>query len=239
MATPLTVWPELVLSPRQATAEVVPATTSGGRSITAVETIISFDAGYWTIILDQIPVASIAQKRAWKGTSAILGGRFGTIGVPIYDTDCPPWPLDSNGNPVTGNTQVPFADGKFVLFADGVGFSQDLIVAYMYEDAAQNDTQVSIQIVQGDVLQPGQTWSFGYRMYRIIAASQVSAGAAPVYTVTVNLPLREAIPAGTQIEFDDPMCICRLATDTEMQSAPDDYAGRGLGKVTFVEAINV
>lgn len=217
MPEPDIYWPYAVLPPRKVMAEVVPATTGGGRSITAVEQVVSYDAGYWEIDLDEIPFASRAHKLAWREVAAVLNGRLGTCAVPVYDSDTAPWALDANGK------------------LRKVGGS---IVGQVYVDAVLGATTVQLLITSGGALQAGQDWSVVNRLYRIKSiTSQAAVSPGIVYTVKVTPPLREAIPGATMAEFEQPRCICRLKTDTEMQSGVDDYAGRTLAKVTFVELL--
>jgi len=239
MATPDIYWPRDVLSPRQVTPELVPATISGGRTITSVEKIIKVDAGYWQITLDQIPYASKEHKRAWRAVAGILQGRFGTIAVPVYDTDGAPWPLDGNGNPITDYPDEPHSDGT--LFSDGTGYDQPVIVAEIYANAGLGAVYVTILFTFGDAdgPQPGQFFSVANRLYRIIGVTASAASPTQVFTCKITPPLREPIFLGDTAEFDDPRCICCMATDTEMMSAADAYNGTSTGKVTFVEKINV
>lgn len=220
-------WPRRLLAPRKVTPEPVYATGSGGRSITAVEQIVTTDAGYWQIVLDEIPLASTAQKKAWRAISVLLEGRYGTIAVPIYDYGAP-WPT-ADQSEITG---IPFSDQS--LFSDESGFSQPQISATVNAAVALGAVTVAINLVYGDVLEVGQHFSVANQLYRIKGITSV-VGA--VTTLTVWPPVRVAMTAGSAAEFDDPRQMCRLATDGEMMTGIDDYAGRTLARVTFVEAL--
>lgn len=220
-------WPRRLLSPRKVTPEPVYATSSGGRSLTAVEQIVATDAGYWSIVLDEIPLVSAAQKKVWRAISVLLEGRYGTIAVPIYDYGAP-WPTAAQSE-ITG---IPFSDQS--LFSDESGFSQPQISATVNADVLLGAATVEINLVYGAVLEAGQHFSVVNQLYRIKSITSV-VGA--VTTLTVWPPVRVAMTAGGVAEFDDPRQLCRLATDGEMMSGADDYAGRTLARVNFVEAL--
>lgn len=247
-------WPYETLPPRIVTPELVPATTGGGRSITAVEQIVSYDAGYWGIDLSEIPVVSRAQKIAWRGVSATLNGRLGTCLVPVYDAgpqDTIPWPI-VNGQFYKKKPGEILADGSFT--------NDGSITAALNADADMGAVSISLLMSAGSQLSAGMHLSLGVRLYRIKSVdSQIGGfitsddggfvitddsghplGSANVtYGLTIWPPIRETMLNGTPINFAAPVCICRLKTDLEMRSAGDDYAGRALGKVSFEEAINV
>ena len=221
-------WPRRLLAPRKVLPEPVYATESGGRSITAAEQIISSDAGYWQIVLDEIPLASPDQKRVWRAISVKLEGRLNTIAVPIYDQDIAPYPTIAAGP----DSNIPFSDAS--LFSDATGFGQDIITATINAAVALNAVSVPINVTQGGDLEIGMHFSVLNRLYRI---KEITSTIGTVTTVKVWPNVREAMLSGAEANFDDPRCLCRLATDGEMQSGIDDYAGRTLARVNFVEAL--
>ncbi len=183
---------------------------------------------------DQLRRYSDRQRPSQKGLAGDLGACRGEaeppILVPTYDTDTNPWPL-ANGAPFTAYPDgVPHSDDT--LFSDDTGYAQPVIVATVDADVALGANSMVIDLVQGSALEPGQHYSVGVRLFRI---KRITAVAGSLYTVTVWPPTREAITAGAIAEFDRPICKCRLATDGEMQSGKDDYAGRTLATVNFVE----
>lgn len=246
------VWPYHVLPPRTVTPELVPATTGGGRSITAVEQIVSYDAGYWGIDYADIPYASRANKLAWREVAAKLDGRAGTCLVPVYDygtQDTAPWPLDAQGNFVKSLPSQIYADGTM-----GPGSSIEVVLS---AGAALGAVTLSMSVARGSQFYAGMQFSLGVRLYRIKSVDSQSGGiltddagiplttddGTPLvtdvaYGLTIWPPLREAVESGDTVNFSMPVCLCRLKTDTEMRSAGDDYAGRTLARVSFEECIN-
>lgn len=221
-------WPRRLLAPRKVTAEPVYATSSGGRSLTAVEQIVATDAGYWSIVLDEIPVAGAVRKKVWRAMSVLLEGRMNTCAVPIYDYEAP-WPSGGTYADLPG---IPFSDGA--LFSDDTGFAQPAITATVQSAVALGAVTVPINLTNGGPLEVPNHFSVENRLYRIKSITSV---VGTLTTVKVWPPVRVAMTAGQTAEFDDPRQLCRLATDGEMMSAPDDYAGRTLARVNFVEAL--
>lgn len=99
-------WPFATIPPRKIKSDIVPASMSGGRTITAVEQPVASDAGYWEIVFDEIPIASDAQKRAWKSMSAQLQGRMNIISVPISEDFWPATAMTVNANAALGASTV-------------------------------------------------------------------------------------------------------------------------------------
>lgn len=223
-------WPYDILPPRRVTVEPVYATMGGGRSLTAIEQIIASDAGFWSISYEDIPLVSGSQKKMWRALSAWLEGRLNPIFVATYDTDTNPWPL-VNGLPYTPNGHgLPHSDET--LFSDTTGYDQPIIAATVNGNVSLGATSMVINLSYGEPLEPGQHFSVDDRLFRI---KRITATVGALYTVTVWPPARQAITAGETAEFDRPRCKARLATDTEMLSGKDDYAGRTLASVNFVE----
>lgn len=221
-------WPRRLLAPRKVTAEPVYATASGGRSLTAVEQIVATDAGYWSIVLDEIPVAGAVRKKVWRAMSVLLEGRMNTCAVPIYDYEAP-WPVGADYGDYTG---IPFSDSA--LFSDDGGFQQPVITATIQSAVSLGAVTVPITVVSGAALEVPNHFSVANQLYRIKSITSV---VGTLTTVKVWPPVRVAMTAGADAEFDDPRQLCRLATDGEMMSGADDYAGRTLARVNFVEAL--
>jgi hypothetical protein len=93
-------------------------------------------------------------------------------------------------------------------------------------------TSLSIAISYGGRIEPGQHFSIGERLYRVKSVTYSGAGATA--TITIRPPLREAVPNGSRLEFDFPVCRMRLASDTEMDLSLDQRR-LGAPSASFVE----
>lgn len=238
MAVPTIFFPRSLFPPRKVMPDIMPVTSGGGRAITSLEQVPTVDAGSWQITLDEVPFASSEQKRVWRNMGVLLRGRKNTCAVPIYATDTTPWPLDGEGNPIMTQDIVPHSDGSY--FSDGVGFRTKVIYATVGAGALAGSTALIIDVVDGTAspLQPGHFFSISNRLYGIKKIiSMMDATGVTSYSVSVLPPLREDVAEDAEVEFDDPRCICRLQTDTELRSGVDDYANATLARVTFVEAL--
>lgn len=92
-------------------------------------------------------------------------------------------------------------------------------------------TELTYSYVEGPLSIPVE--DLGYHTidsYRVTLAKPLPATAQ----ITFRPPLREAVPAGTNLEFDDPVCRMRLATDSEMD-LPLDLGRFSFPTVNFVE----
>lgn len=78
-------WPVGVLTPQQASADLVPFSRSGGRTLGGIEPSTRTDLGFWSVTYSGI-VMQNRDRRAWQTWSAIrqkLGGRPGLIAVRV------------------------------------------------------------------------------------------------------------------------------------------------------------
>lgn len=200
-----TTWPDDVLPPRSVMPEVASASESTDRQLTAIEDLVDSGADYWHIILDQIPVASPAQKLAWRKMAAQLGGRLGTCSVPVF----------------------PPGQGDFA--------------ATVRDAVAEDATALIIRVTDASVMLPGMLWSVvdadgNDRLYKLIEVEILSTvGATIDYSCEIWPPTRSAIAPAEPANFLAPRCICRLEDDQDVFSAADDYAGRTLAKISWVE----
>lgn len=232
-------YPKTVLPPRKVIPDIVPGTMDGGRGTPAAEQFSALDLGYWMIDLQEIPLASGPQKLAWRALSLNLQGRLGYADIPTYEDDVAPWP-EFDGVPVTPD-MATFSDGT--IFSDGTWFDDATIIGRISVSAAAGGTQVVIDMSASpwptQPLDGGMDFSVkGATLTRLYRISTVVAVVGDVFTVNVEPPLREAIRAGANANFEDPRCTCRLVDDQQMLSGIDDYAGRTLASLSFEEVIN-
>jgi hypothetical protein len=92
-------------------------------------------------------------------------------------------------------------------------------------------TERSYNYVSGPLSIPAS--DLGYRKvesYRATLAKPLPATA----NITFRPPLREAVPSGTNLEFDQPVCRMRLASDSEMNIA-FNHIVMGQPTVNFIE----
>jgi hypothetical protein len=220
-------WPRQILPPQQPMFHIAPMNISGPVSGSGAADVISGDAGFWRASYGSVVVTTHDRVLTWRAISAKLRGRLFPILVPFCGM-YQPFPLDALGKPVFTSV-VPHSDGSY--FSDGSGYLSGVIRVTL-------DTALPVRAVGGNVtvevsgvIQPGHVFSFGERMYEII---DVDYSTDTTATITWQPPLREAVPAGAELNFDKPICRMRLASDAEMQ-LPLDMNKRGFPTVNFVE----
>ena len=207
------VWPRDMLVPRDwLPPTLINQTVSGPASLTGRQQVIGADAGYWKIEFANIPVHGAERIRKWHELEALIEGRLNPVLVPVYIGD-------------RGPGDEPF-------FGDGSGFSDHPdITAHVHSSAAVRATTLQINVTYGGPLKAGMPFSIGVRLYRI---TSVVAQSGDLHTVTVRPPLREVVAGGTAVEFNRPVCKCRLASDNAMD-LPLAFNRYGFASVSFVE----
>lgn len=200
-------WPRRALAARDCKLELKTTSRSGGQNLAGVEQVVRNPAARWAIKLVDVAVRTPDQIMLWRTFEGQLEGRLGTIRIPIYDARQAPSGLMAS--------RVPFSDGS--TFSDGSVFRSISCLASLTADAASNATTLAVQW-SGLPPQPGQHFSLGNNLHRIVAVDgQVSIDGLTFTTqLTVRPWTRAAWPAATRLEFDDPVCLCRLASDDGM-----------------------
>lgn len=219
MATPL--WPIGVLPPRNLALDIAPRSLAAPSSISGITQVVSPDAGIWKITYDAVPVFDAQRIKAWRAIANLLEGRLGSILIPItrfYQ------PVPPGSGPLY--QQVPHSDDA--LFDDGSGYIGRVIDVVTVGSMALRAVSGTVQVNYAGDIEPGQHFSVGERLYRI-RTFDPDTGA-----MTFRPPLRESVPAGTNLEFDNPICRMRLATDAEMD-LPLELNRYSFPTVNFIE----
>jgi hypothetical protein len=183
----------------------------GGRSLGGKERTARTDKGYWGITLDSIPVHSTAQRRTWNAIRTKLSGRSGLIAVPAWSFGSAPYVEDAAWDEQQTMVAMPHSDGA--PFSDGSEYVQGNIYVEMADLATIGETTIQLRsIVSADDL-VGVRFSHRHALYETGPAIDIDGD---VWTVPVFPAIRENISAGTQLEFDQPTCLVRMAEDTSM-----------------------
>ncbi|WP_421565906.1 hypothetical protein [Ochrobactrum sp. EDr1-4] len=226
MATIL--WPRSVLKPKRDPFNIAPRTLAGPSSVSGVSQVSASDAGIWkATFADIIIKRGTASILAFRAIANLLEGRMHPILVPrccAYQPSDPDWKDLLN--------RVPHLDTS--PFSDGGLYRSRAIDIRLISNIPLRGTTANIAIVAAGQLQPGQDFSVGERMYRIRTVQMTGANTA---TITFRPPAREAVAAGTEMEFDRPVCRMRLATDAEMDLDLDLVAPWSYPTVNFIEDV--
>ncbi|WP_024900317.1 hypothetical protein [Brucella rhizosphaerae] len=226
MATIL--WPRSVLKPKRDPFNIAPRTLAGPASVSGVSQVSASDAGIWkATFADIIIKRGTASILAFRAISTMLEGRLHPILVPRC---CAYQPFDPDWKDLLN--RVPHSDTS--PFSDGGLYRSRAIDIRLTSNIPLRGTTVNIAIVAAGQLQPGQDFSVGERMYRIRTVQMTGENTA---TITFRPPAREAVAAGTDMEFDRPVCRMRLATDGEMDLDLDLVAPWSYPTVNFIEDV--
>lgn len=225
--------PEQSLSWQLTRRTTNPPGQTGAGFVPAAETT---GGGLWRAELTDIPIRTRAQVMTWRALEALLDGGAAQIVVPLCDKRYFPAPI-INGVKVISYDPVPHDDGA--LFDDGAGYHQPVVSAYVADDAALRATEITVAMVSGATPQAGQMFSIAHpnmreRLYVIHRAAIDSDGNS---TLKIRPPLREAVGALTDVEFDHPCCVMQLATPESFKLALD-LRKFGKPSAVFVESFD-
>ncbi len=219
-------WPRSVLKPKRDPFNIAPRTLAGPASVSGVSQVSVSDAGIWkATFADIIIKRGTASILAYRAIATMLEGRLHPILVPRC---CAYQPFDPDWKDLLN--RVPHSDTS--PFSDGGLYRSRAIDIRLTSNIPLRGTTANIAIVAAGQLQPGQDFSVGERMYRIRTVQMTGENTA---TITFRPPAREAVAAGTDMEFDRPICRMRLATDGEMDLDLDLVAPWSYPTVNFIE----
>jgi len=219
-------WPIESLSPREFSLQLSARTLAGPSSISGVAQVVASDAGIWRLTLGSIPVVDERRVLLWRSLSALAEGRMDSFLVPItrfYQPYAAEWA--SHYEPTPHSDVTPFSDGS--------EYEGAVIDVALASNIPVRGATATIAIHTAHEIQPGQHFSIGERLYRIRTIEKTGEGAA---TITFRPPAREAATIGAMLEFDQPICRMRLASDNEMDLALD-YGRWAFPSVIFIEDV--
>lgn len=173
-------------------------TTSGGRSLSGYEDVIRTDGGgFITADFSNGLTRNREPTLAWRAITDAMDG--GAVAVVVHFCDRLHQPvLDAASVP--HSDQTPFSDDALYRGAGATGSTT--------APAALRATTLRMSFTgQRDLI--GGEWftivhpTWGERAYRVIAIEGD--------TIQFRPPLREAVDAGTALDFDNPRCRMRLS----------------------------
>ncbi|MFN3833727.1 MAG: hypothetical protein ACK4SQ_15995 [Allorhizobium sp.] len=218
-------WPRDLLVPRACKPNVVPFTRSGGRTLGGVKPSVRTDLGFWKIELADIVISTRQQQRAFEAIKGLMSGSAGQIAVPVYAPKRAPY---EDG--VYAETVVLSHDDDS-LFDDGAGYSQGQISAVSVGSTPLGATVIRIRMIKGDSDLVGTLFSYNHALYTVHQLVEVDGD---VHTVRISPTVRELIPSGSDLEFDEPTCLCNLSDDSVMDDG-ENFQGYQMVSVSFVE----
>ncbi len=222
-------WPLCVLRPQRASANLVPFSRSGGRSLGGVEPVTRTDLGYWAIDYGNV-VMQNRKREQWQTWQAIrqkLSGRSGLIAVRVRSS-----------------LSAPYATGAFepvietehdddTLFDDDTPYTQGAISVITEDVTPISTTTIKLKVLAASDNLVGVRFSYNHALYETGPVIDIDGD---VWTVPISPSIRAEIPAGATLEFDQPTCLCHLADDRGMDVGQDAISKNAQPSVSFVEA---
>lgn len=218
-------WPCSVLRSRNIAADIAPRSLAAPASVSGISQVVASDAGIWKVTLGEIVVRKREHVLAFRAVANLLEGRLGTILVPI----CRAYQPVPNGWRELG-LYVPVPHSDDAPFDDDAEYQGGAIFVTVAAPTAARAVSMSVNVASSGEIQAGQHFSVGERLYRVRSFD------ADTGIMTFRPPLRDSVAAGSEIDFDDPVCRMRLASDQEMDL---DLQMRRFGQptVSFIEAL--
>lgn len=211
-------WPRGVLRPNNVQLTLNERNLATSPAVSGYTQVVSSGPPIWSATFGSIDLRTSNQRICWRALAALLEGRRNVIIVPFCRGDQP--------RAVGADTEtVPHDDDS--PHNDDAPYSQKFNEVYLAASASAGAASLSLDIVVAGTIQPGNYFSINDRLY-IIRKTPTPT------TIEIWPPLRTAVSAGDWVEFDNPTCRMRLASDQEM--AVDFQRLRfGNATVSFIE----
>lgn len=223
MAEPLE-FPHDVLKYRSFQFDLAGQVITGGLSQSGLQQVVNASGGgLWTLRLEGFKLRKPDQVRAWRRIQ--YGGHAGVYPINVSICDLRHAPALIGGVPHSDTT--PFSD--FSLYVTG-GADFETV-----SSAGVRATSITVAFLEHAPPQGGEYFSLPYGEGR--HSLHVITSVQPLgenYLLRFVPPLRSAIPAGTNVEFDRPMLTMRLAGPDAM-AAPLVMGKFMEPSATFVE----
>lgn len=228
MAATLPDWPCILMNAESDDWRLVGA-TEGDRGVDGVPQFSRIDGGgRWTLTVANIALLGADAIRAWDSVTGIMDEVVQPVAVPYLIPATQPFPADYDPS-------VTYSDGS--LHSDGSPIAGRLIKCALDASAALRATTVDIRVTAAGEFRGGERFSiehgvWSHRLYKIVRVKQL---ATDLVRAEIRPPLRQAVAAGVDLEFDRPKC-AMVAADPSGLGGPLTARRFGVRTVAFVEA---
>lgn len=208
MVAPLE-FPHDILKYRSFQFDLAGQVISGGLSQSGLQQVVNATGGgLWTLRLEGFKLRRPEEVRAWRRIQ--FGGHAGVYPINVSVCDLRHAPEKSRGVPHSDLS--PFSDGS--LYVTG---GRDF---YTASNAGSRATAITVGFDDSEPPQGGEFFSLPYgddrhSLHVITSVEKLGTN----YILRFVPPLRAAIPADTEIEFDKPMLTMRQAGPDAMSAA--------------------
>ena len=229
------VFPTQIFNPRSIKISVLGRTIQSPPSISGVGQIVRTDGGGYRVCqMSGIVLNTNDKLRAWNAWEGVMQGGVTKITVPIATQRLAPRGLRGGTIARYGSLHKSSADP---YFPEAIAYGSPLVVAEMVSSAAHRATTVTIVVTRGGRVRGGETFSINhstagnhpYKIARVISRDEQEA------TVLLDMPLRQSVTAGQDINFDWPLMDAVLMPDVDI--FPDISFVGAETSITFREYI--
>lgn len=224
----IVVWPGQLLRPGAIEPNPVPFSRTPGRSLGGIGRSTRTDNGYWEIGLMGVALRDTETRRWWNAIRTTLGGKPGLAVVPVYSKDTAPY-ASGQKEPVILTSH---SDGA--SFSDGSLYSQGAISIKSVGATAIGATSIKLRVTTGFPFLSGVRFSYQHALYETGFTGDPDGG---VFESPIFPSVRAPIPAGADLEFDNPTCLVHLKEDRGMDVALS-AGGVDFRNVYWVEAVD-
>lgn len=222
-------WPLCVLTPQTASANLVPFTRSGGTTLGGISPSTRTDLGFWSIDYGNVVMRNNRRQQwqTWQAIRQKLGGKSGLIAVRVPST-----------------LSAPYVSGRFeplietmhddnTLFDDDTPYTQGAVSVVTDGITPIGATQIRLRIINAASNLVGVRFSYEHALYETGPVISIDGD---IWTLPISPTVRATIPHGSDLEFDQPTCLCHLADDRGMDVPQDAITKHSLPSVSFLEA---
>lgn len=216
-----------LLAPASVSVDVMGSSVSGGRNaVGESQTIEMSGGGLLTATYSDCKLTVPEQYEYVNYLGARFNGGFRFLNVPIISDWYGPFPI-VNGITRAKIGGIRHSDGT--LHSDGTGYSQRTVRGVVAQTAGLNAGILKIRMFG---LARPLRWSDwfsinhptkGWRAYRQWEVLDVTAEENPVYTLALSMPLREATPLGTDVEFVRPRFVAKFKDGFTLPSVVEAF----------------
>jgi hypothetical protein len=197
------VWPVHLFNPREITPpRLVESVISGGTSLAGEEDVIATDGGgRWEITFGGITLNTPRKIKAWEAWEGHLARGKTDVLVPLLTLGHAN--RSSHGLIAMAVSRIVADDD---VFPTSLAYSSPPIVAHAGATAALRATTLSIVVDRGAPLAGGEKFGVAatgrsYKVVRPLGGNNFQ----------IEPPLREIVPANSELRFDLPLLKCRSA----------------------------
>lgn len=201
-----------------------PSTISG-----IVQAVKTDGGGLWRVDYSGISLRGPRALESWNAWTAHLAGGATLVNAPMAEIALAPY----RNKPT--RMRAPDADPDPNFPSQGPYGANRAIIATVAA-AALRATTVTVTVTHGAPLRSGQGFgvihaSGTHRWYRIVRVQSRNGMAA---TVTIEPPLREAVTAGTPVDFEWGSFLARMIPDSDPY--PEISVRHSTVSISFIEA---